>query len=107
VPDVKTVDFVQRAQERGAADEETMEEIRRVAFEEGAKAPMLARRFKSVAFPVSDQEAESKLVTQLGNTGKKLASLIAEPNLPISHEVAVQVEEAMGVLLQALEASAE
>ncbi len=103
IPDVKAVDFVQRAEERGAADEDTMAEIRRVAFDEGARAPMLARRFKSVAFPVSDTEAESKLLSQLGSTGRKLAALIAEPNLPVSHEVAAQVEEALGKLLEAID----
>lgn len=104
IPDVKVVDFVQRAEERGAADEDTMAEIRRVAFEEGARAPMLARRFKSVAFPVSDAEAESKLLTQLGSTGRKLAALMAEPNLPIPHDVAAQVEEAIRKLLDAIDA---
>ena len=104
IPDVKAVDFVQRAEERGAADEETMAEIRRVAFDEGARAPMLARRFKSVAFPVSEGEAESKLLGQLSSTGKKLAALIADPDSPIPHDVAVQVEEAIGALLQAVDA---
>ena len=103
IPDVKVVDFVQRAEERGAADEDTMAEIRRVAFDEGARAPMLARRFKSVAFPVSEIDAESKLLSQLGSTGRKLAALIAEPNLPVSHAVATQVEEAIGKLLEAID----
>tara|TARA_R110002096_G_scaffold299503_2_gene493942 strand:- start:4851 stop:5495 length:645 start_codon:yes stop_codon:yes gene_type:complete len=103
IPDVKTVDFVQRAEERGAADEDTMAEIRRVAFDEGARAPMLARRFKSVAFPVSDEDAESKLLSQLGSTGRKLAALLAEPNLPVPHNVAAQVEEAIGKLLEAID----
>lgn len=103
IPDVKAVDFVARAEERGAADENTMAEIRRVAFDEGAHAPMLARRFKSVAFPVTETEKESKLLGQLNSTAKKLAGLIAEPGLPVSHEVAVSVEEALGRLLEAIE----
>ncbi|MCP4447710.1 MAG: hypothetical protein GY811_20590 [Myxococcales bacterium] len=103
VPDVKTVDFVQRAEERGAADEDTMAEIRRVAFDEGARAPMLARRFKSVAFPVSDADAQSKLLSQLGSTSRKLAALIAEPNLPVPHDIAAQVEQAIGKLLESIE----
>ena len=94
---------MQRAEERGAADEDTMAEIRRVAFDEGARAPMLARRFKSVAFPVSDEDAESKLLSQLGSTGRKLAALLAEPNLPVPHNVAAQVEEAIGKLLEAID----
>ncbi len=103
VPDVKAVDFVQRAEERGAADETVMAEIRQMAFDEGARAPMLARRFKSVAFPVSDADTESKLLAQLSSTAKKLAALIAEPNLPIPHKIAVEVEVALGMLQEALD----
>lgn len=104
IPDVKAVDFVQRAEERGAADEDTMAEIRQMAFDEGARAPMLARRFKSVAFPVSESDVESKLLGQLSSTAKKLAALIAEPNLPVSHEIAVELEVALGKLQDALDA---
>ena len=103
IPDVKAVDFVQRAAERGAADKETMAEIQQMAFDEGARAPMLARRFKSVAFPVSKVEEQSRLLGQLSSTAKKLAALIAEPDLPVSHDIAVEVEEALGKLLEAVE----
>ncbi len=104
IPDVKTVDFVQRAEERGAADESTMAEIRRMAFDEGERAPMLARRFKSVAFPVSEEDNQSRLLNQLGSSAKRMAALLAEPNLPIPHKLAVEVEEVMGKLLEAVEA---
>jgi hypothetical protein len=104
VPDVRAVDFVQRAEERGAADKGTMAEIRHMAFDEGARAPMLARRFKSVAFPVSEEDNESRVLSQLSSSAKKLAALIAEPNLPIPHELAVEVEELMGKLLEAIDA---
>ena len=106
IPDMKAVEFVAKAEERGAADEDTMAEIRRVAFDEGGRAPLLARRFKSVAFPVSDEEKESRLLGQLGSTAKKLANLIAEPDLPIPHDVAVSVEEALGRLQEAIDAQA-
>lgn len=104
VPDVKTVDFVQRAEERGAADKDTMAEIRRMAFDEGERAPMLARRFKSVAFPVTDEDAQARILGQLSSGAKRMAALLAEPNLPISHALAVEVEEVMGKLLEAVEA---
>lgn len=103
VPDVKAVEFVQKAEERGAADPDTMAEIRRVAFDEGARAPSLTRRFKSIAFPVSDADTQAKLVSQLSSTAKKMAALIADSNLPVNHSIAVQVEEAMGALLAELE----
>src|SRR5688572_20983728 len=44
VPSLGAVEFVAKATERGAADPETLETIQRVAFEEGADAPLLARR---------------------------------------------------------------
>src|SRR5215211_6973039 len=43
IPSLPAVEFVQRATEKGAADEETLRTIHRVAFEEGAEAPVLAR----------------------------------------------------------------
>lgn len=104
IPDLKAVEFVAKAAERGAADEGTMAEIRRAAFDEGAQAPLLSRRYKSVAFPVSDHERESKLVQQVSSAAKKLAALIADPDLPIDHEVAARVEESLGELLATLEA---
>jgi hypothetical protein len=104
IPDLKAVEFVAKAEERGAADEGTMAEIRRAAFEEGAQAPLLSRRFKSVAFPVSDMERESKLLQQLSSTAKKLAALLADPDLPIDHDIAARVEGDIGELLCAIEA---
>jgi hypothetical protein len=65
---------------------------------------MLARRFKSVAFPVSETDAESRLLGQLSSAAKKLAALIAEPNLPVSHAIAVEVEVALGKLQEAVDA---
>jgi hypothetical protein len=104
IPDLKAVEFVAKAEERGAADESTMAEIRRAAFEEGAHAPLLSRRFKSVAFPVSDMERESKLLQQLSATSKKLAAMLADPDLPIDHAIAAKVEESLGELLSAVDA---
>src|SRR5687767_12202491 len=45
IPSLATVDFVQKATEKGAADQETLETIHRVAFEEGAEAPVLKSKF--------------------------------------------------------------
>lgn len=103
VPSLQAVDFVARAADRGAVDQETMEEIERAAFEEGAEAPLLSRRFKEVAFPVDEGERMDKLRGQITTTARRLASLIAEPDAPIPHEVAISVEEALGRLLDALD----
>lgn len=103
VPTLQAVNFVARASERGAAGEEAMSEIRSAAFDEGVSAPMLTRRFKEVAFPVSDEERKSKLRGQIETTARRLADLLAEPDAPIPHAAAAAAEEAIGALLTALE----
>ncbi len=105
VPSLEAVDFVARAAERGAVDKKTMREIEDQAFEEGVEAPLLSRRFKKVAFPVDEAERGERLHSQLTSTARRLANLIAEPEAPIPHDVAVAVEEALGQLLDALDAA--
>lgn len=104
VPSLQAVDFMARAAERGAVDEDTMEEIQKAVFDEGADAPVLSRRFKEVAFPVDEGERKDKLRGQLANTARRLASLLAEPDAPVPHEIAIAVEESLGQLLDALDA---
>ncbi|CAN5498966.1 hypothetical protein BH11MYX1_BH11MYX1_30840 [soil metagenome] len=103
IPSVKAVEFVQRATDRGAADAETLETMKRVAFEEGVDAPLLARRFKDVAFPESDREKAEKLRANISGTARRLSSLVAENGSPVPKKIAVQVEEAMGLLLESIE----
>ncbi len=103
IPSVKAVEFVQRATDRGAADAETLETMKRVAFDEGVEAPLLARRFKDVAFPESDREKAEKLRASIAGTARRLSSLIAEEGSPVSKKIAVQVEEAVGLLLESIE----
>jgi hypothetical protein len=102
VPSLKTVDFVQRATERGAADAATLREIRRAAFDEGAEAPLLTRRYKEVAFPVSDEDRSARVRAQLVSTARRLASLLSEPDSPLPARIAEQAEEAVGAVLTAL-----
>ena len=103
IPTVKAVEFVQRATERGVADAETMETIQRVAFEEGADGPILARRFKDVAFPETDREKKDKLRASIAGTARRLSTLIAEDESPVPKKIAVQLEESIGLLLEAIE----
>ena len=103
IPTVKAVEFVQRATERGVADAETMETIQRVAFEEGVDAPILARRFKDVAFPESDRERKEKLRASIAGTARRLSTLIAEDESPVPKKIAIALEESIGLLLEAIE----
>lgn len=103
IPTVKAVEFVQKATDRGAADAETMETIQRVAFEEGVDAPILARRFKDVAFPETDRERKEKLRASIAGTARRLSSLIAEDESPVPKKIAIELEETIGLLLEAIE----
>ncbi len=103
LPSMQAVDFIARAEERGAAPPEAIQEMRRAAFEEGTEAPALSRRFKQVAFPVNDQQKRDRLRAQLVSTAKRMAALIAEPDVPVPRQVCLEMEEALGGLLGALD----
>lgn len=103
VPSMTAVDFVARATERGAADKQVMGEIRRAAFDEGADGPALARRFREVAFPISEEEESDRQRKQLLSAARRLAQLVAEDGAPVPRKVAAAIEEAVGQLLEALE----
>jgi hypothetical protein len=103
VPSLAAVDFVARATERGAADKKVLSEIRRAAFDEGTEAPALSRRFREVAFPVSDEESGDRARRQIASCARRLAQLVAESDPPIPRKVAAAVEEAVGQLLEAIE----
>jgi hypothetical protein len=103
IPSLPAVEFVQKAVERGAADHETLETIQRVAFDEGLDAPMLARKFKDVAFPETDRDRREKLRSAIAQTARRLSSLIAEDGSPVPKKLAIQVEETVGELLEAIE----
>jgi hypothetical protein len=103
IPTLPAVEFVQKATERAAADPETLETIQRVAFDEGLDAPVLARRFKDVAFPETDRDRREKLRAAIAQTARRLSSLIAEEDTPVSKKLAIRVEELVGELLEAIE----
>jgi hypothetical protein len=103
IPSLPAVEFVQKAVDRGAADAETLETIKSMAFEEGVDAPMLARKFRDVAFPETDRERREKLRANIAQAARKLSSLIAETGSPVPKQLAIRVEEMVGELLEAIE----
>lgn len=103
IPTLPAVEFVQKAHERGAADQETLETIQRVAFDEGLDAPILARRFKDVAFPETDRDRREKLRAAIAQAARRLSTLIAEQGSPVPKKLAIHVEEVVGELLEAIE----
>ncbi len=102
-PSLGAVDYVAKATERGAADDETLQTMRRAAFDEGVEAPLLARRFREVAFPQEDGDKKERLRQTILATARKLAQLMAEEGSPVPKRVAANVEEAVGALLEAME----
>jgi hypothetical protein len=94
---------VQKATERAAADPETIETIKRVAFDEGLDAPLLAKKFKEIAFPETSADKREKLRSNIAQTARKLSSLIAEEGSPVPTKLAIRVEEIVGELLESIE----
>ncbi len=103
IPSLPAVEFVQKATERNAADAETLQTIQRVAFDEGLEAPVLARRFKDVAFPETDGDRREKSRAAIAATARRLSTLIAETVSPVPKKLAIRVEEMVGELLEAIE----
>jgi hypothetical protein len=103
IPSLPVVEFVQRATQSGAADEETLRSIHRVAFDEGAEAPVLNRQFGKLAFPQTDRDRREKLRGSIAQAARRLSSLIAEDGAPVPKQLAIRVEETIGELLEAVE----
>jgi hypothetical protein len=103
IPSLATVEFVQRATAVGAADEETLQSIRRVAFDEGAEAPVLKSKFGELAFPQTAADTRERLRSQIAGAARRLSQLIAEDGAPVTKKVATRVEEVVGELLEELE----
>jgi hypothetical protein len=103
IPSMPAVEFVQKARERGAADEETLDTIQRVAFEEGVDAPLLAKKYKDIAFPQSASDKREKVRSAIAQAARRLSSLIAEEDSPVPKKMAIRVEELVGELLEQIE----
>jgi len=103
VPSWQAVDFVARAEERGAAPAEVMDEMKRAVFDEGAPAPALSRKYREVAFPVGDDERRERLLAQIVATGKRLVDLVAEPEAHLPEGVGERVEAVVGEVCEIVE----
>jgi hypothetical protein len=102
VPSWQAVDFVARAEERGAVDEETLGEMKRAVFDEGAPAPVLSRKYREVAFPIGDDERRTRARGQLLATARRLADLVVDPEAEVPTGLATRVESALAELVKAL-----
>ncbi|MGE0872415.1 MAG: hypothetical protein AB7P03_27925 [Kofleriaceae bacterium] len=103
IPSLPTVEFVKKATEEGSADAETIRTIHRVAFDEGAERPVLARKFGELVFPQTDRDRREKLRAQIAQAARRLSSLVAENDSPVDKKLAIRIEETVGELLEAIE----
>jgi hypothetical protein len=100
VPSWQAVDFVARAEERGAASDELLDEMKRAVFDEGAPAPVLARRYREVAFPVDDDERRTRARAQVVAAARRLADLVVDPEAEVPTRLATAVERALAELVR-------
>lgn len=103
IPSLPAVEFVKRATEEGNADAETLRSIQRVAFDEGAEAPVLTRKFGELVFPQTDRDRKEKLRGQIAAAARRLSALIAEDGAPVPKQLAIRIEETIGELLERIE----
>ena len=99
VPTWQAVDFVLRAEERGAADDDTLDEMKRAVFEEGVPAPALSRRFREVAFPLGADEKRGRARQLVAQAARRVADLVADPQSGVPRVLAEKVEGIMGELI--------
>jgi hypothetical protein len=102
IPTWQAVDFVARAEERGAVNDETLDEMKRAVFEEGAPMPALSRKYREVAFPVADDEKKERSRAQIAAAARRLADLIADSEADVPRGLAEQVESVCGEVVAAM-----
>jgi len=99
VPSWQAVDFVLRAEERGAADDDTLDEMKRAVFDEGVPAPALSRRYREVAFPLGTDEKRGRARQHVAQAARRLADLVADPDSGVPRGLAEKVEGILGELI--------
>lgn len=102
VPSWQAVDFVNRAEQRGAASPDVLSEMKREVFESGTPMPVLSKRYREVAFPVADGDRRDKTRGQIVMTARKLADLVAEPAADLPDGLAERIEHVLGELQKVL-----
>jgi hypothetical protein len=103
IPSMAAVEYVKRATEKGGADEETLQTMTRVAFEEGGEVATLKKEFGELVFPVTDAQRKDRARGAISSAARKLSALVAEPDSPVPRKLAIRVEELVGELLETIE----
>jgi hypothetical protein len=101
IPTYQAVDFLARAYETDCP-KETRAEIRKAVLEEGAGAAAVQRKFKEAVFPVAESDRRDRTRSQLLQTARRLAQLLAEAE-GVPRRLIEDVEEQVGRLVRELQ----
>jgi hypothetical protein len=97
LPSYQAVDFLRRAEEADGAPSEALGEIHRLVVDEGAPLAAVARQYKDVVFPVTDEERKSRDAATLRSAAGRLRDL-----LPETKAVPKKLAREVGVVLERL-----
>lgn len=110
LPSYQAIDYLRRAEERGAEDEsipkETIADVRKRILDDNAPLATVARLYNETLFPVSDHDKRESAKKSLKTTATKLRDLLADTDA-VSKRLASTLGEALDELLAELSAEAK
>ena len=101
IPSYQAVDFLRRAEEADGAPEGAVGEIHRLVLDEAAPLAAVARQYKDVVFPMSDDDRRSRDASTLRSAAARLRDLLPETKA-VPRKLAGEVASAGEKLLAAL-----
>jgi hypothetical protein len=106
LPSYQAVDFLRRAEEKGDAPQEALDDIRRRVFDDAASAGSLARTYGDTVFPMDDKTRKVRDAAGIKNVAKRLRELLSETR-SVPRRLAVEVGGALDRLVEAIESGEE
>jgi hypothetical protein len=94
---------LRRAGETDGAPRDAVGEIQRLVLDEGAPLASVARQYKDVIFPVSDEDRKARDTSNVRAAAVRLRDLLPETKAvpkKLAHEVAASVERLLAALDQ-------
>jgi hypothetical protein len=101
IPSYQAVDFLRRAEESDGAPRDAVGEIHRLVLDEGAPLAAVARQYKDVVFPMSDDDRRARDASTLRSAAGRLRDLLPETKA-VPRKLAGEVASALERLLAAL-----
>lgn len=101
IPSYQAIDFLRQAEEQEHVPEEAKAEIRRRVIDEGAALPGITRKYRSVVFPLDDEEQKAKDAASLRGAARRLRELLAETRA-VTRKLAHETSETLDRLIEAL-----